>query len=110
MAERENAYLRHRQKMWLRPDARRWVRPDAVRYLKYGSEIASAFPALDRKYNANQPRVPAGSADGGQWTSGGGSGTGGDGNTAAVSPMGNIDFGNLPSFSDLFALFQPERV
>jgi hypothetical protein len=27
---------------------------------------------LDQKYNANQPRVPAGNPDGGQWTSGGG--------------------------------------
>lgn len=29
---------------------------------------------LDQKYNANQPRVPAGNPDGGQWTSGGGGG------------------------------------
>ena len=28
--------------------------------------------AREAKYNANQPRVPAGSSDGGQWTSGGG--------------------------------------
>ena len=29
-----------------------------------------------KKYNQNQPRVPAGNSDGGQWTSGGGSGGG----------------------------------
>jgi hypothetical protein len=29
-----------------------------------------------KQYNPNQPRVPAGSSDGGQWTSGGGSGGG----------------------------------
>lgn len=31
---------------------------------------------LGRKYNPDQPRVPAGNADGGQWTSGGGGGEG----------------------------------
>lgn len=36
--------------------------------------------ALRRKYDPNQPRVPAGNPDGGQWTSeGGGQGTDGDG-------------------------------
>lgn len=45
--------------------------------------------------------MPAGNSDGGQWTSGGGSAQ----NDAAQS-FGNIDPGNLPSFSDLFALFQ----
>jgi len=59
------------------------------------------YPSPERKYNPSQPRVPAGNTGGGQWTSGGGSG-----GSAGASPMGNIDFGGLPSFSDLFALFQ----
>lgn len=29
-----------------------------------------------KQYNPNQPRVPAGNSDGGQWTRGGGSGSG----------------------------------
>jgi hypothetical protein len=33
--------------------------------------------ALEQKYSPNQPRVPAGSPDGGQWTDGGGGGGGG---------------------------------
>jgi hypothetical protein len=34
-----------------------------------------ALGALGRKYSPDQPRVPAGNPDGGQWTSGDGSGT-----------------------------------
>lgn len=55
---RENAWLRHQQARWLRPDAYRWVRPDAARFLAPGGSVADAFPALSRKYNPNQPRVP----------------------------------------------------
>lgn len=57
----------------MRPDAHRWLRPDAMRFLVPGTDPAKIFPALDRKFNPNQPRVPAGSPDGGQWTDGGGS-------------------------------------
>jgi hypothetical protein len=32
----------------------------------------------DRKYDLDQPRVPGGEAEGGQWTSDGGEGTSGD--------------------------------
>jgi hypothetical protein len=37
-------------------------------------ELKSDYDALRRKYSPNQPRVPAGNSDGGQWTSGGGGG------------------------------------
>jgi hypothetical protein len=101
MMWREAAFLRHQQSRWLRPDAARWVRADVVRFLCLPTGALSTSFSLDRKYNPNQPRVPAGNSDGGQWTSGaGGSGQ----NNAAQSP-GNIDLGSLPSFSDLFALF-----
>jgi hypothetical protein len=40
---------------------------------------------LDNKYDPNQPRVPAGNSDGGQWTDSGGSGAG-----IGVSPQGNL--------------------
>lgn len=84
----------------MRPDAHRRVRADAARYLKSGSDLTGAFSTFDRKYNRNQPRVPAGNSEGGRWTSG----AVGSGGTA--SPMGMINFGDLPNFSDLFALFQ----
>lgn len=103
MSAREDAYARHQQARWMRPDAYRWVRPDAARFLKPGTDPATVYPALERKYSPNQPRVPAGNPDGGQWMRGGG----GDGGSVLSSrPMGNVDFGDLPSFSDLFALFQ----
>jgi hypothetical protein len=55
---------------WIQPDAARWIRPDAERFLAPGTRAIDAFPALDRKFNPNQPRVPAGNSDGGQWTDG----------------------------------------
>ncbi len=78
---------------WMRPDADRWVRPDVARFLSPGVRPQDVFPALSRKYNPNQPRVPKGNPDGGQWTLGGlGSrwridltGTGVAGATPAVS-------------------------
>jgi hypothetical protein len=104
MSAREDAYARHQQARWMRPDAHRWLRQDAARFLKPDTEVASDFPSLEGKYNPSQPRVPAGSGrESGRWTDGS---NGGGGGNAAASPMGNIDFGDLPSFSDLFALFQ----
>ncbi|MBI5130394.1 MAG: hypothetical protein HZA66_13205 [Rhodopseudomonas palustris] len=55
----------------MRPDAERWIRPDVARFLAPGARPQDVFPALDRKYNPNQPRVPKGNPDGGQWTFGG---------------------------------------
>ncbi|MFC0241267.1 hypothetical protein [Rhodopseudomonas telluris] len=55
---------------WMRPDADRWVRPDVARFLAPGVRPQDVFPALDRKYNPNQPRVPKGNPDGGEWTLG----------------------------------------
>jgi hypothetical protein len=57
---------------WLRPDAYRWIRPDAAGFLKPGTDPREVYPALARKYSPDQPRVPAGNPDGGQWTDGGG--------------------------------------
>lgn len=61
------------QERWLRPDADRWLRPDAARFLIPGTDPASVFPVLRRKFNPDQPRVLAGNPDGGQWSGGGGS-------------------------------------
>jgi hypothetical protein len=76
MPSHHDAWLRHQQSRWLRPDAARWVRPDAARFLQPGVDVVKAFPALARKYNPDQPRVPAGSSDGGQWTDGTSGGAG----------------------------------
>ena len=100
MPSRDVAFLRHQRARWLRPDAHRWVRADAARFLKRDTDLGNAFPALGQKYNASQPRVPAGNSDGGQWTGGNSNGA------SQPQPMGNIDFGDLPNFGDLFALFQ----
>ncbi len=100
MLSRDDAFARHHQERWLRPDAARWVRGDISRYHRPGCDLAKAVPAIGRKYNADQPRVPAGSPDGGQWTNGSANGS------DVPQPMGSIDFGDLPNFSDLFALFQ----
>ncbi|TKT73689.1 hypothetical protein YH63_020925 [Afipia massiliensis] len=86
----------------MRPDAYRWIRPDAARFLKPGTDVASVFPALERKYSPSQPRVPAGNPDGGQWTDGGGDGSNPAAN-ATARPVGSINFdlseiGNLGLF------------
>lgn len=98
MSARENAYARHQQQRWMRPDAHRWVRPDAARFLLPNADLASAYPALDRKYDPNQPRVPAGNSDGGQWTDGGG---GGGRIARTAKPIGDIDPGDLGEIGNL---------
>ena len=50
---------------------------------------------LRRKYNPSQPRVPAGSAGGGQWTSGAGGGGGSGGSTV----LGFGEAGGLAEFA-----------
>jgi hypothetical protein len=97
MMWRDAAFLRHQQSRWLRQDAGRWVKADAARYLRPGSSLDALF-GVEQKYNPNQPRVPAGSSDGGQWTNG----ASGSAQNDAAQSSGNIDLGNLPSFSDLF--------
>jgi hypothetical protein len=56
------AWLAREERRWLRPDAHRWWRPDHGRFEKPNR--------FERKYSPDQPRVPAGNPDGGQWTSG----------------------------------------
>ena len=62
-----------------------------MRALRVRDEIALIRrDRLRRKYNPDQPRVPAGSPEGGQWGSGGGNGEAGDANALGIS---------LPSFA-----------
>lgn len=51
---------------WMRPGAYRWIRPDALRFLAPGTDPRDVYRALQRKFNPDQPRVPAGNPDGGQ--------------------------------------------
>ncbi len=66
-------WLVYQRKRWMRPDASRWMRPDAHIWKRPGFDAATAHIAVDRKYDPDQPRVPAGEPDGGQWTTGGNS-------------------------------------
>ncbi len=68
MAHHDDAWLRHQQQRFMRPDAARYLRLDAARFLKPGTDPASVYPALERKY-PGQPRLPGGEG-GGQYTFG----------------------------------------
>ena len=57
----------------LSPDELRSVRPDYY-WLRFGYERWKREQSCKANFNPNQPRVPAGNPDGGQWTSGGGAG------------------------------------
>jgi hypothetical protein len=72
MADHAGAFEAAQRARWMRPDAARWIRPDAARFLKPGTDPRDVYPALAQKYSPDQPRVPAGNPDGGQWTDGGG--------------------------------------
>ena len=72
MTSHESAFEAAQRARWMRPDAYRWIRPDAARFLIPGIDPRDVYPALQRKFNPDQPRVPAGNPDGGQWTEGGG--------------------------------------
>jgi HK97 family phage prohead protease len=54
--------------------------------LKRHSTLYEPFQIWYRKYSPDQPRVPAGNSDGGQWTDGGGGG-GGGGGAGGGSPL-----------------------
>jgi hypothetical protein len=85
MRQRDEAWLRHQQMRWLRPDAYRWLRPDAARFLKPGSDPAEIYPAWELKSYRDQPRVPRGNPDGGQWTRDGESSSQGNATVEAQS-------------------------
>jgi hypothetical protein len=70
MSQFQSAYFAHELKRWMRPDAHNFIRPDWRRFVQAGSELAALYESAERKYSPDQPRVPAGGPDGGQWTSG----------------------------------------
>jgi hypothetical protein len=68
MAQFKADDLAREMKRWARLDAHHFVRPDWRRHVKPGSEAAAVFEIYERKYRADQARVPRRSRDGGQWT------------------------------------------
>lgn len=70
MSRIDPVYLEHERKRFMRPDAHRFVRPDWRRYVAPDSDVAALYAGYERKYSPDQPRVPAGSREGGRWTSG----------------------------------------
>jgi hypothetical protein len=72
MNHNDPPWLAHRRKLFMRPDAERYLRPDAERWLQPNRRLFVGPQADEVKYNADQPRVPAGQPDGGQWTDDGG--------------------------------------
>ncbi|MDI3471073.1 MAG: hypothetical protein OJF62_003136 [Pseudolabrys sp.] len=62
------------QRRWMKPNWRLYMRQDAARFMslslsggpgKYTNDVAQGG---EFKFDPDQPRVPAGSRDGGQWT------------------------------------------
>jgi hypothetical protein len=72
-------YNEHEIKRWMRPDAYRFIRPDWRRYVTPGSDLWAHYERYECKYSPEQPRVPAGSREGGQWTDDGGGDAGSGG-------------------------------
>jgi len=68
----ENFWQDYQRRRWMRPNAHLYVRPDAARWLRPNQQLWQGPNYDERKYNPNQPRVPAGGPDGGQWTDGSG--------------------------------------
>lgn len=68
MSSIKPVYTEHQLKRWMRPDAHRFIRPDWRRFVQPGSELAAIYERYERKYRPDQPRVPAGSREGGRWT------------------------------------------
>src|SRR5262245_31250575 len=69
------AYLHSQHKRFMRHDAYRYLRPDWRRFMCFGQEdqlFYQLYEHIERKYSPDQPRVPSGNPDGGQWTSNGG--------------------------------------
>jgi len=89
------AALAHELRRWMRPDAHRFISPSWRRVVQPGSEAAAIFSRYEAKYRPDQPRVPKGVPEGGQWTDDGGAGgsgasqSSGNGNGSTNKPAGS---------------------
>jgi len=77
----------YQRRRWMHPTAHLYMRPDAARWLQPNQRLWQAPDLTERKYNRDQPRVPAGGPDGGQWT---------DGNGGLIHLAGDIPTGDPP--------------
>ncbi len=113
MTEQGRAWFAHQRGRWMRPDAQRfmqpdaarWIRADVARYLAPGTNPADVFLALDRKFNPNQPRIPAGQAGGGRWTDGS---YGGGDTTGEALPTVEPAVDDSPADTDPALAFQAQ--
>jgi hypothetical protein len=62
-------WIEYQRRRWMKPNAAVWMRPDAARWLLPNQKIWMGPKNWEAKYSPDQPRVPAGNSDGGQWTS-----------------------------------------
>jgi MafB19-like deaminase len=72
MAKCDPVYTAHQLKRWMAPNAHLFISPDWRRHVQPGSELAAVYELYEQKYRPDQPRVPDGSPEGGQWTTDGG--------------------------------------
>jgi hypothetical protein len=68
MTHVESSWEAYQRRRWTRCNAQLFMRPDADRFLRPEYRGHHTQPAYGLKYDPNQPRVPAGNPDGGQWT------------------------------------------
>ena len=73
-------------------ELRRWMRPDWRRFWKSGYEndpLYKEYERIERKFSPDQPRMPAGASEGGQWTSVSGAGgqSGSQGQPSKTTPQ-----------------------
>jgi len=77
----------YQRRRWMRPNAHLYVRPDAALWQQPDRKLWQAPDLTERKYNPDQPRIPAGGPDGGQWT---------DGSSGLIHLAGDIPTGDSP--------------
>ena len=75
-------YLMRQLERWTRPNAHLFVGPDWRRFVPR-ADADHPFALYENKYRPDQPRVPAGNPDGGQWTA---DGAGGGGRSPGSQP------------------------
>lgn len=73
MVQIKQAAIEHELKRFMRPDAHKFIHSNWRRFATPGSALGSLYGRYERKFSPDQPRMPAGSAEGGQWTGGSGS-------------------------------------
>jgi hypothetical protein len=84
------ACLAHERQRFMRADPHRFLRPDWRRFVTPCSALAVSYEDIQRKYRPDQPRVPAGSRDGGQWTDEGEQGTSSEASRSRTRVAGTV--------------------